>query len=51
MPIMLILGEKEQIDGSVSIRRRFEGDIGVQKIDDFLNDLLSEIKGKIRRDI
>lgn len=51
IPIMLILGEKEQIDGSVSIRRRFEGDIGVQKIDNFLNDLLSEIKGKIRRDI
>ena len=51
IPVMLILGEKEQNDGSASVRRRHEGDIGMYKVADLLNDLVQEIKNKTRRNI
>jgi len=42
--IMLIVGEKEESNGSVSVRRRFEGDKGSQSLDTLLDQLKNEIK-------
>ena len=35
VPFMLIVGEKEQQDGTVSVRRHGEGDLGSMSLDDF----------------
>ncbi|MDD6614275.1 MAG: threonine--tRNA ligase [Bacteroidales bacterium] len=35
IPFMLIVGEKEQEDGTVSVRRHGEGDLGVMKSEEF----------------
>ena len=43
-PIMLILGEKEAKNNTVSIRRRFIGDEGELSIDKLINDVSLEIK-------
>ena len=36
IPFMLVVGENEEQDGTVSVRRRGEGDLGVMKTDDFV---------------
>ena len=36
---MLIVGEKESKDGTVSIRKRFEGDLGAINVDKFKQKL------------
>ncbi len=46
MPYMLVVGEKEQADGTVSIRRRKEGDIGVYSLSDFIKMAEEEIGSK-----
>ena len=43
---MLIVGEKESNDGTVSIRKRFEGDLGVKNLDEFKVKLIDEIKNR-----
>ena len=43
IPIMLILGEKEQKDNSISIRRKFSGDNGAMKLEEFISQIKSEI--------
>ncbi len=35
VPFMLIVGEKEENDGAVSVRRHGEGDLGVMKVEEF----------------
>lgn len=35
-PFMLIVGEKEEADGTVSVRRRGEGDLGTMTTDEFV---------------
>ena len=35
IPFMLIVGEKEQEEGTVSVRRHGEGDLGVMKSEEF----------------
>jgi len=37
IPFMLVIGENEERDGTISVRRRGEGDIGVMKMEDFVN--------------
>ena len=44
IPIMLIVGENEEKDNSLSIRRRLLGDQGTVNVDKFLSELLFEIK-------
>ena len=44
--IMLIVGEKEAENKSVSIRRRFEGDKGEESIDKLIIQLKEEIKNR-----
>ena len=41
--VMLIVGEKEASQGTVSVRRRFEGDIGTVKLVSLINQLNNEI--------
>ncbi len=48
IPIMLIIGEKEESEGLVSIRRRHKGDLGTVKSDKFIKDLEVEIKLKAK---
>jgi len=43
---MLIVGEKESTDGTVSIRKRFEGDLGVKPLNDYKNLIIDEIKNR-----
>ena len=42
--VMLIVGEKEAENNSVSVRKRFEGDTGIIPLEDLRNQLLNEIK-------
>jgi threonyl-tRNA synthetase len=44
IPYMLILGEREQKNNSVSVRRHKKGDIGTFSFDEFLNILTTEIR-------
>lgn len=48
VPYMLILGDKEAQAGTVAVRRREEGDLGSQALDDFVARLKAEValKGK-----
>ncbi len=48
IPIMLIAGEKEQNDDSVSLRRRHEGDLGARRVEDLIPEIIEEIKTRRR---
>ena len=43
---MLIVGAEETNDGTVSVRKRFVGDLGVEKLDKFKQKLIDEIKNR-----
>ena len=43
---MLIVGEREMLDGTVSVRSRSEGDLGAVDVGDFLNRAEEEIRTK-----
>ncbi len=47
-PYMLIVGEKEMLEGTVSVRSRREGDIGAIPLDSFIAKALVEINTKAR---
>tara|TARA_Y100001970_G_scaffold254921_1_gene331146 strand:+ start:1352 stop:3319 length:1968 start_codon:yes stop_codon:yes gene_type:complete len=49
IPVMLILGEKEVENNSVTIRRRFTKSQETMSIDSFLNTSMDEIKSRIHR--
>jgi threonyl-tRNA synthetase len=44
VPYMLIIGEKEQDEGTVSVRSRDAGDLGSSKVDDFVAKVTSEAR-------
>ncbi len=44
IPYMLIVGEKEQTDGTVSFRRQGGGEQGVLKFEDFANKIHEEVR-------
>lgn len=46
IPYMLIIGDKEAESGTVSVRRRGEGDLGAVKTEAFLATALAEITAK-----
>ena len=46
VPYMLIVGQKEEEEGCVSVRTRYGGDQGAQPVHDFLNDIVHEIETK-----
>jgi threonyl-tRNA synthetase len=43
IPFMLIIGEKEMEEGTVSVRRHGQGDIGSMTMEEFSNQLVKEI--------
>ena len=48
---MLVVGQQEEADGTVSVRSRFAGDEGVKPLGDFINQICEEIRTKeIRRE-
>jgi threonyl-tRNA synthetase len=42
-PYMLVIGEKEMSEGSVSVRRQAKGDEGTMPLDQFKEKILNEI--------
>ena len=52
LPYMLVVGQQEEADHTVSVRSRFAGDEGIKSITDFITDITQEIKTKtIRREV
>ncbi len=49
VPYMLIVGEKEVEDGTVSVRSRDEGEVGVLNFDEFKQSLVDEIINKRKK--
>ena len=47
IPYMLVIGEKEEQSGTVSVRKRGEGDIGTVSVDDFLSSAKKDIADKV----
>lgn len=47
IPYMLVMGDKEVEDGTISVRKRGEGDLGAMAIDDFLGQVLREIAERL----
>ena len=45
-PYILVVGEKEKTDGTVSVRKRGEGDKGAVSQTDFINAIKEEIKNR-----
>lgn len=43
VPYMLIIGEKEMNENSISVRRQGKGDLGMIKVDEFMSSVLEEI--------
>lgn len=43
---MLVVGQKEEEEQTVSVRSRFKGDEGSQKLDDFIAAITEEIRTK-----
>jgi len=44
IPYLIIVGEKEQTNGTVSVRKQGKGDLGTMKVDEFASFLLNEVK-------
>ncbi|MBS6196065.1 MAG: threonine--tRNA ligase [Clostridiales bacterium] len=51
VPYMLVVGEKEEADGKVSVRSRFLGDEGQKGLDEFIDAVSKEIRTKEIRKI
>ena len=49
IPYMLIVGQKEEEDKTVSVRSRFAGDEGTKTLEEFLSAILEEIQKKENR--
>jgi threonyl-tRNA synthetase len=46
VPYMLVTGDREDADGTVSVRSRSGGDLGPRSVDAFITDALGEIQRK-----
>ncbi|GAA4752574.1 threonine--tRNA ligase [Flavisolibacter ginsenosidimutans] len=44
IPYMLVVGEKEANEGKVSVRRQGKGDLGAKNVDEFLQEVVAEVK-------
>lgn len=51
IPYMLVVGAKEEEEGTVSVRSRFQGDEGAKTLDAFITDILVEIKNRENRKV
>ena len=48
---MLVVGQQEEADGTVSVRSRFAGDEGVKPLAEFIDQILEEIDNKVIREV
>ena len=51
IPYLLIVGEKEQENREVSVRKQGEGDLGVKKITTFASDLVQEVEQMVNNSV
>lgn len=51
VPYMLVVGQKEEEENTVSVRSRYKGDEGARSLSDFINDISKEIRTKEIRKI
>lgn len=49
LPYMLVVGQQEEADGTVSVRSRFAGDEGVKPLGEFIDQICEEIRTKAIR--
>jgi threonyl-tRNA synthetase len=47
VPYMLVVGEKEMTEGKVSVRRQGKGDLGAKHVDEFLIDVVKEVRERV----
>lgn len=47
IPYLLIVGEQEEVGGTISVRKQGEGDQGVMKLDDFSGFILREVTAQL----
>jgi threonyl-tRNA synthetase len=43
IPYMLVVGEREELEGTVSVRKHGKGDLGPQKLEDFIRLITGEV--------
>ena len=48
IPYMLIVGEQEAKDGTVSVRKHGEGDLGTMSVKEFVNLITDEVKSALK---
>jgi threonyl-tRNA synthetase len=46
IPFMLVIGDKEMEEGTLSVRRRGEGDLGAKSVDEVIEMIMNEIETK-----
>ena len=52
LPYMLVVGQQEEADNTVSVRSRFAGDEGVKSLSEFISQICEEIRTKaIRKEV
>ena len=52
LPYMLVVGQQEEADRTVSVRSRFAGDEGIKSLDEFIANITEEINSKtIRKEV
>jgi threonyl-tRNA synthetase len=44
VPYMLVVGEKEMNENAVAVRRQGKGDTGIKPVDEFMAEIMAEIK-------
>ncbi|MDE6219716.1 MAG: threonine--tRNA ligase [Lachnospiraceae bacterium] len=50
LPYMLVVGQQEEADRTVSVRSRFAGDEGAKSLESFIADITEEIRNKTIRE-
>lgn len=51
IPYMLVVGQKESEEGTVSVRSRFAGEEGTKTVDEFLVQIKEEVASKVNRQV
>ena len=51
IPYMLVVGQKEEAENTVSVRSRFKGDEGAKALNDFIASIKEEISSRINRPV
>jgi threonyl-tRNA synthetase len=46
VPYMLVVGDREAAEGTISVRSRTGGDLGARGVDDFIRQALAEVEAR-----